>query len=129
MTPPIIEAVPAVDRTDCGGEEFLICDGNHRVLHRAWREGEPLPVIVITDLPPKYPYYAVPSGARGWYAIDDNERSTDPDAASKYLTRPVDPVADKVDPDVADRPDLFRRYFRDFDTAFGGVGFQGGRYA
>jgi len=133
VTPPIIEQLHPLDR-ECGGEtDFIICDGNHRVVQAVWNEGQALPAVaVVGDLP--QPYYARPFGRLEWEATAENEQVVTPDVASKYLPRKVDRDKDLPDADarkklaaVSDKM-LFRRYYRDFESGFGSLGGQGGRF-
>jgi hypothetical protein len=136
VTPPIIEQLHPVDREmreKDGGEDFIICDGNHRVVRAVWTEGRALPAVaVVGDLPE--PYYARPFGRLEWDATADNEQVVTPDVASKYLPRKVDREKDLPDDEAREKlaavPEkmLFRRYYRDFESGFGYMGGQGGRF-
>jgi hypothetical protein len=136
VTPPIIEQLHSVDREGCekeGGGDFIICDGNHRVVQAVWNGLWALPAIaVIGDLP--QPYYARPFGGLEWDATAENEQVVTPDVASKYLPRKVDREKDLPDDEARKKlaavPDnmLFRRYYRDFESGFGYMGGQGGRF-
>jgi hypothetical protein len=136
-TPPIIEQVTGGDLEGCADDltEFLVCDGNHRIVQRVWEGGEGeeqmAAVAVVGEL--AQPYYARPFGRFEWEATAGNELSVTPDLASKYLARKVD-----WDEDLDDagrealagiaKPQLYRRYFRELDSGFGYMGGQGGRY-
>jgi hypothetical protein len=125
MTPPIIEEVLPSERST-SEPEFLICDGNHRVLYNVWmaRNPRPFPVVLIRGQIPE-PYYAHPFGRYEWNVPYDNCVAISPsDTSSKYRARAVD--RSTVRPDLAERSDLYRRYFRDFNTGFGDIGGQGG---
>jgi hypothetical protein len=133
VTPPIIEQLHPLDR-ECGGEtDFIICDGNHRVVQTVWNGRQALPAVaVVGDLPE--PYYARPFGRLEWEATAENEQVVTPDVASKYLPRKVDRKKDLPDNEarkklgpVSDKM-LFRRYYRDFESGFGHMGGQGGRF-
>jgi hypothetical protein len=129
VTPPIVEQLHREDWSDPAlGNEFVVCDGNHRVVREVWRErGSALAAVAIVgEL--RRPYYARPFGALEWEATSDNELVVAPDVAWKYLTRSVD------DPELLERfrgreKLLYRRYFRDLETGFGPIGGQGGRFA
>jgi hypothetical protein len=136
VTPPIIEQLHPLDRErreNEGDEDFIICDGNHRVVQAVWNGGWALPAVaVIGDLP--RPYYARPFGRLEWDATAENEQVVTPDVASKYLPRKVNREEDLPDDEARKKlaaiPDnmLFRRYYRDFESGFGYMGGQGGRF-
>jgi hypothetical protein len=140
VTPPIVEQLHEDDRDDCPedehsqGLEFLVCDGNHRVVQRVWRDKEAVPVIVVLgEL--RRPYYARPFGRLEWEATSDNELMVTPELASKYLSRKVvleDLELSKEARETLARvpeSELNRRYLRDLTSGFGYMGGQGGRYA
>jgi len=126
MTPPIIEEIPS-ELQETPILEFLVCDGNHRILHNVWMadDPQPVPAIVIRGHILE-PYYAIPFGWKEWQVTCDNCVATTPDEASKYQARKVPPSS--VRADLRRRRDLFRRYYRDFNTGFGDIGGQGGAY-
>jgi hypothetical protein len=136
VTPPIIEQLHPDDRERRegeGDEDFVICDGNHRVVQAVWNGRLALPAVaVIGDLP--QPYYARPFGRFEWDATAENEQVVTPDVASKYLSRKVNREKDLPDDEAREKlaavPDsmLFRRYYRDFESGFGYMGGQGGRF-
>ncbi|MFL5914000.1 MAG: hypothetical protein ACJ768_25980 [Gaiellaceae bacterium] len=131
VTPPIVEALHFDDWDECSGpRDFVVCDGNHRVVQKAWNDPVPLPAIALAgDLP--YPYYAHPFGAFEWQATADNELRWTPNPASKYLPRRV--MRGELRKELRDKRDaeLFRRYYRKLDAehAFGYMGGQGGQFA
>jgi hypothetical protein len=131
VTPPIIEQVPVDDFEGCGDEglEFLVCDGNHRIVKRVWTDGEPMPAVAVVGSLP-YPYYAHPFGRFEWRATAGNELPVTPDLASKYLARAVPFTYDERPEEMKDvaPSELYRRYFRNLETGFGYMGGQGGRY-
>ena len=115
VLPPVIEAILEEDRELPGRGEFLVCDGNHRIVQHCWTEGKPTnAVLAKTD----FPYYAHPFGSREWRFTAENEQVIAPDLYSKYAPRrfPGNP-----------RRDSYRTYFRDFNTGFKNIGGQGGR--
>ena len=130
VTPPIIEELHEADLDDCPYKtDFIVCDGNHRVVEKVWRRTEPMAAIAVTGKLAQ-PYYARPFGRLEWDATSDNELVMTPQLASKYLARKVDRRRDLppgANANVADR-DLFRRYYRDLTTGFGYMGGQGGQY-
>ena len=70
VTPPIVEQLHPVDR-EPGATDFVVCDGNHRIVQAVWQSGEPLPAVaVVGDLP--HPYYARPFGRLEWDATAEN---------------------------------------------------------
>jgi hypothetical protein len=132
VTPPIVEQLPEEEAYDPQfPEQFILCDGNHRVVQLVWIDEKILPAVVLMGRP-NAPYYAHPYSQYEWHATADNVLAYAPDSNSKYLPRKVDlnalnPAAQKVLARRATR-DHFRRYFRDLSTGFGSLGGQGGRY-
>jgi|GEM_PF-2517593 len=128
VTPPIIEQLHEEDwAAPLLGEDFIVCDGNHRIVQLVWRWKRALAAVaVIGDL--AYPYYARPFGALEWEATSDNELVVAPDTASKYLVRQVTD-AEVLEEFKGSEPQLYRRYFRNLETGFGPLGGQGGRFA
>jgi hypothetical protein len=136
VTTPIVEQAWKLDLDglSTGGEtEFVVCDGNHRIVSGVWKsESGWMPAVaVVGEL--DEPYYARPFGRFEWDATADNVLEVSPDLASKYLTRSVDWDDDMNDVDrekLASVPKArwYRRYFRDLTTGFGYMGGQGGRW-
>jgi hypothetical protein len=142
VTTPIVEQAwrEDLDGLSRDGEtEFVVCDGNHRIVSGVWEsresresDSEWMPAVaVVGEL--KQPYYARPFGRYEWDATADNVLEVSPDLASKYLTRSVDWDKDLKDEDrklLANVPKArwYRRYFRDLTTGFGYMGGQGGRW-
>ena len=140
ITPPIIERLHSYDWDDASGaEEFVICDGTHRVVQRCWIDGKPVPALAVLpgqgqlDLP--QPYYARPLGRLDWGQVSQNRLSQTPAVLEeKYGVRAVSPH-DLLDPAIVHAVEtgevaaetLYRRYFRDLETGFGSLGGQGGR--
>jgi hypothetical protein len=138
VTPPIVEQLhPDDQERDGGGTDFVVCDGNHRIVRGVWmsgKSGEPgeaVPAVAVLAAPGAeglpQPYYARPFGALEWGATAGNVLVVSPDAASKYLVREV------TDADLLERygdrkHQLYRRYFRNLETGFGSLGGQGGRW-
>jgi hypothetical protein len=141
VTPPIIERLHSSDRDSGGiGVDFVLCDGNHRVVQRVWKDEEPLEAVAVVpseaaeDLPE--PYYAHPFGRLEWDATVDNELRRTPEQASKYLVRRVyadqlkdDELRERVQRREIAEDQLYRRYYRDLEKGFGYLGGQGGRFA
>lgn len=132
VTPPIVERLHSDDWDDGGiGEDFVVCDGNHRIVQQAWLDRQPTPAVAVVphgdDLPE--PYYARPFGRLEWDATADNELTITPELASKYLTRRVN-ADDELRRALAGVParDYYRRYFRDLERGFGYLGGQGGKF-
>ena len=158
VTPPIIEQLHADDWDDGGvGRDFVVCDGNHRIVYSAWLPEAPVPVAAVAamtadergSLPE--PYYARPFGRFEWDSTAENELVTTPALASKYVTRAVRREhveaeiraaleATEADDErtllegrlrrlsqMGDR-DLYRRYYRDLESGFGALGGQGGKF-
>jgi len=128
LTPPILEEIPTSEWENPEGQgEYVICDGNHRVVHLVWREGEIVPALALRQPLPE-PYYAVPFSGLEWKITSSQERPLTPDLASKYQTRSVpEDVIERAGPEVA-KEELHRRYFRDLSTGFGPLGGQGGKF-
>ncbi len=63
LTPPIVE----VSQEALGKEIWLISDGMHRV-YTARQLGKPINIILVQQVPTKYPYYAYPL-SNGWTEV------------------------------------------------------------
>jgi hypothetical protein len=132
VTPPILEQLPPGD-WEYGPDrpEFLVCDGNHRVVELVWNGRLAVPAVAVAGTP-KEPYYARPFSQYEWDCTAGNVLDRSPDQASKYAVRAVDLAA--LDPVSAARlaakpeAERYRRYYRDLTTGFGYMGGQGGRY-
>jgi hypothetical protein len=134
VTPPIIEELPP---TECEGDgdlkEFILVDGNHRVVQRVWEENRTIQAVAICGTLPQ-PFYARPFSKYEWEITSKNVLVTPPDTASKYAARQLDAAAlsdldETARQILGSRPahDSYRRYFRDLTTGFGYLGGQGGR--
>ena len=135
VMPPVVERVQwqDCDSDDDRSLEFVVCDGNHRVVQKVWNCGEVGAAIgVISE--PKQPYYARPFSPNEWDITAGNILSVSPDPLFKYAPQPIErnklsaearrEYEEKNIPDA----ELFRRYYRDLSCGFGDVGGQGGRY-
>jgi hypothetical protein len=129
--PPILEEVVDTPNESWsltqGIAELLVCDGNHRIVHFCWTRNESVWAVLLRR--PSRPYYAHPFSQAEWDVTSRNEMPDPPDLYSKYHPRRVpDEEFDvaKTSGFVPHR-DRYRRYFRDFSTAFGFIGGQGGR--
>jgi len=137
VTPPIIEQAWPGDLDDLskqGLTEFVVCDGNHRIVQGVWNEpkGVMPAVAVVGEL--RRPYYGRPFGRLEWDATAENELPVSPDIASKYLARKVDWEKDLDDRGRrvlanVHKARWYRRYFRDLESGFGYLGGQGGRWS
>jgi hypothetical protein len=133
LTPPIIESLHSVDREGTvARDEFVLCDGNHRVVQTVWNDERPMAAVAVTGRLPE-PYYARPFGVLEWDVTAGNELFWAPEQASKYVVRKVDREklsarAQKVLERKRD-DELYRRYYRDLETGFGYMGGQGGAFA
>jgi hypothetical protein len=132
VTPPILEQLHEEDWEDeRGARDFIVCDGNHRVVELVWNRGVVLPAIAVMG-GPREPYYAKPFSRYEWQYTAGNVQDKTPDQPSKYAVRTVD--LDALQPAAAallrQRPEStrYRRYYRDLSTGFGNMGGQGGRY-
>ena len=132
LTPPIVEALHPVDYDDeRSTRDFVVCDGNHRIVQFAWRSGVALQAVAITSRP-REPYYARPFGRLEWDITAGNEYVVAPDVKSKYSPRPVErtslPEAARAKLARVDDELLYRRFYRDLSSGFGSVGGQGGAF-
>jgi hypothetical protein len=135
LTPPIVEQLHPDDAEfdDEGIGEFVLCDGNHRVVQRVWNDGEVAAAVAVLGQPSQ-PYYARAFSAHEWDITAGTELFTTPDAAFKHAARRVDLASPEFSPQVRQRlaqlpaGQLYRRYYRDLSFGFGPMGGQGGRY-
>lgn len=132
VTPPILEQLHPDDWEGAdGAREYILCDGNHRVVQRVWMDGRPMPAVAVLG-DPNQPYYAHPSSKFEWSITAGNIVPVPPDAANKYWPRTVvvSQLSEKAQQILARQPKelLYRRYFRDLETGFGYMGGQGGRW-
>lgn len=126
LTPPILEQLwtedtqfdpPLVTEEHA---EFVLCDGNHRVVQTVWIcRGVLAAVAVLGRLP--QPYYAFPFSAYEWENTASQVVDISPPAAAKYAARKPPRESEEQ------HPEWYRRYYRDLSTGFGNVGSQGGR--
>ena len=136
VTPPIVEELPAAEWEGEGiFKEFILCDGNHRVVRQVWQEEKPIQAVAICGRLPQ-PFYAKPFSKFEWHITAGNVLPSPPDTASKYAARQMDKRAlsalGKTARDtIGTRPasESYRRFFRDLTTGFGYLGGQGGRLA
>lgn len=123
VLPLIIERVAAADQE---GEmaEFVLCDGNHRLVQYLMIDKCEAVGCAIVDGEPKQPYYAWPYSWMDWNIVLQNQLATTPDLYSKYTPRY--PTGTTFE-DIKNNPESYRQYFRDFNTGFCDIGTQGGR--
>jgi hypothetical protein len=118
--PPIIETIPETEWENSEGiQEFLVCDGNHRIVRHCWMDGLEMRAVLIRA--PQKPYYAYPFSANEWWLTAENVLTIPPaDPYAKYAPRKCEEEPGRHS---------YRAYFRDFggQTAFRNVGGQGGR--
>ena len=109
------ESIPEMERENPDRPEFLVADGNHRIVQRCWIDGQAIAAVLIEKA--SQPYYAYPFAAREWWLTAENRLVVPPDLYSKYAPRryPGDPGKDS-----------YRTWFRDFNSGFKNVGGQGG---
>jgi hypothetical protein len=98
VVPPIIEQSYEPE----GNTVLLINDGLHRV-YAARQLGLPISVVLATNLPSEYPYYAYPLEA-GWSEVHELDELPDEYQKKNYR-----------------QPDNYRALFRDFNAVFSGV--------
>lgn len=131
VLPPLLEPVLPEEQS-ADEREFLICDGNHRVVQYCWNSKKELRAILATKV--SVPYYVKQSPADHWQSIADNPLSTTPELAAKYTVRyPGGDVTKYLSEDLisSDRgptkENSYRVFFRDFESAGFRLGAQGGR--
>lgn len=132
ITPPIVEQLHPYDwEDDPRAGEFILCDGNHRVVELVWKRWLTIPAITVVGETVQ-PYYAKPFSRFEWSYTAENVQDRSPDQGSKYAVRTVDlSTLDSVSAaELRKRPEKewYRRYYRDLSTGFGYLGGQGGRY-
>lgn len=133
LTPPIIERVTPddVDTEDADRLEFLVCDGNHRVVQKVWLGGEVAAAVAVVDEPVQ-PYYARPFSPFEWDMTADNKQNQTPQTAFRHAPRHIDDseLSEKAKKIMRKHPrDMwYRRYFRNLTKGFGDMGGQGGRW-
>ncbi|GAB1690724.1 hypothetical protein [Krasilnikovia sp. M28-CT-15] len=134
ITPPIIEQVAWEDCESDDGREFLLCDGNHRVVNSVWNHRRELAAVAVIG-EPNQPYYAHPFGTYEWQCTSDTQVTQSVDNRFKYNARAVtDDDLQALSPQAREKLRnlggslLYRRYFRDLTSGFGDVGGQGGDY-
>jgi hypothetical protein len=127
IIPPIIEPV-------LGSEgQFLICDGNHRVVEYCWNKKEDLFAILAREV--SVPYYIYPMRPEQWPQVAEAPLYQTPDLFGKYTVR----VPTKEERKMYVSDDLreqgkdpsnyhgYRMFYRDFEAAGFNLGGQGGR--
>ena len=130
IAPPVIERVTQADAV--GGDliDFVLVDGNHRVIHRVWNAGQPMPVVAASGVPE--PYYAHPQGRWDWEVTSTNLWDVAPPPHIKYLTRLAPEPKDDAARAALERfkpPERYRRWFRNLASGFGYIGGQAGKPA
>lgn len=128
ITPPIVERLHSVDREIAESRpEFIVCDGNHRIVERAWRRGLPTASVVTLESPAE-PYYILPMPASAWKLVSDNELPAPPPREERYTVRQVE--SPRPDSPLHQTPpgERYRRYFRSLETGFGNIGGQAGSF-
>jgi len=135
LTPPLVEQVHIDDYdSDDSRLEFVVCDGNHRIVRKVWNGGDVAAAIAVVS-PPRQPYYARPFSPYEWDITAGRPLTVSPDPRFRYAPRPVDPDQLDITPEACAElkakaeEDLYRRYYRDLSIGFGPIGGQGGRYA
>ena len=134
--PPVLESITnEKEKEDHNNEEFIVCDGNHRVVEYLLNsvDDEPsLNCVLVRN--PNWPYYAYPSSSWDWWVTKENVLASSPDLYGKYTPRmaPDEVLNHKGEDEKENRREAFRQngyrlYFRDFGTAFPDMGSQGGK--
>lgn len=129
LLPPIIEGVPSEEREviiEDGKEiaEYLVCDGNHRIVQYCWRDKHDVLAVLISN--PSERYYAYPASCWSWNITSRNEIRNSPDLYGKYSPRLPD-QDNNLERQSGEHygHNWYRRFYRDFSTAFDS-GTQGG---
>nr|VFJ49553.1 MAG: Calcineurin-like phosphoesterase [Candidatus Kentron sp. FM]VFJ49847.1 MAG: Calcineurin-like phosphoesterase [Candidatus Kentron sp. FM]VFK11001.1 MAG: Calcineurin-like phosphoesterase [Candidatus Kentron sp. FM] len=129
LLPPILELL-SEDRPECPSseyEEFIVCDGNHRVIAYCWdQEKDVRCVLIRPGSEPLQPYYAYPGSSYDWKNTAASLRTSSPDLYGKYSPRQPDSKERSSDEYTKYGEYWYRRFFRDFNTGFKNVGSQGG---
>lgn len=145
ILPPILEDIPESEWERSGGgaadgqkrREFLVCDGNHRIMEYCWNNDESLNCLLIEHdgkVPAEHrvPYYAYQMTSRDWYVVNQNALAQTPDVIGKYAVRL--PSSDdltryclKEEQELSERG-RYRIFFRNFSAVFN-LGGQAGRVA
>ena len=130
VTPIVVEQLHPLDWDDAdAARDFVVCDGNHRVVQVAWNEERPLAAVAVLG-PLPFPYYARPLDRFVWPEVAANVLDAPPaDASAKYWPRPVDRSELRRAVDDVSEDGLFRRYYRDLPSGFGSIGGQAGEEA
>lgn len=123
VLPPIIEPTWEGDLDDPNRNEYIVCDGNHRVVEYLWNAEQDAKLYCALVNSPSVPYYAYPSSSLDWHITANNVLDNPPDLYGKYSPRR--PVSDSSE--VEADPYAYRRYYRDFSSSFVSLGSQGGR--
>lgn len=126
ITPPILELLHPADRDpEASCSEFIVCDGNHRIVDRAWRRGIPTAAVAALESPAE-PYYILPLPPSAWQMVSDNEVLASPPREEKYTTRPVELPSPDSPLRQVPAGERYRRYIRALETGFGNLGGQAG---
>ncbi|MGI8667986.1 MAG: hypothetical protein ACR2N4_18475 [Jatrophihabitans sp.] len=126
LTPPILERLHPLDRSvHERTPDFIVCDGNHRIVERAWRRGRPVAAVASLDSPAE-PFYILPTREGDWAAVSGNEVQQCPPREQKYTVRAVPTPAPGTVLAAVPAAERYRRYFRLLETGFGHLGGQGG---
>lgn len=123
VLPLIVEQIASEDQ-EGGTPEFILCDGNHRLVQHLLIDGCDSLGCAIVLGEPVQPYYAWPYSRLDWGIVMQNQLASTPDMYSKYTPRyPWDWTQEQI----RQAPESYRLLFRDLSTGFGDVGAQGGR--
>lgn len=123
VLPLVVERIAVADQE---GEtaEFVLCDGNHRLVQYLMVDKCESVGCAVVEGEPKQPYYAWPYSRLDWNIVFQNQLEATPDVYSKYTPR----YPDRATPsDIKNAPESYRQFFRDFSTGFLDIGTQGGR--
>lgn len=123
VLPLIVEQISVGDQ-EGDVPEFILCDGNHRLVQYLLVDKCESVGCAIVAGSPKQPYYAWPYSRWDWNVMLQNQLEDTPDLYSKYTPRYHN---DATREDIKHAPESYRQFFRDLSTGFGDIGTQAGR--
>ena len=126
ITPPILERMHPVDRdVEEESADFIVCDGNHRIVERVWRRRLPTAAVAAIEAPAE-PYYILPLPETAWSLVSDAEVGVAPARDQKYTVRGVELTLPGSPLWHVPASERYRRYFRSLETGFDDLGGQAG---
>ena len=126
LLPPVLESLPTSEKDSPRSplDEFIVCDGNHRVVQYCWNDRSEVQCVLLKGTIP-YPYYAYPFSSWDWHVTASNILESAPEQYGKYTPRRPSLHDDKNEVEYW-RGQWFRRFYRDFSMGFEHLGNQGG---